>query len=361
MEDCLPIPQLAYGDFSKWFHQHVGSQHIPLLGSLELTFRCNLRCQHCYIPPEQRIGRREQELSLPGIKRILDEITDAGCLWLLMTGGEPLLRPDFTDIYLYAKRKGLILTLFTNGTLVTPRIADFLAEWRQFKIEITLYGATQQTYERVTGIPGSYARCRRGIDLLLERNLPLSLKTVVMTLNAPELDQMKTLAKDLGVEFRFDPVLHAALDGSARPTQLRLTPEQVAELESSDPDRARQWPEMMRENFKLEYDDRNLYLCGAGKVSFHIDPTGRLSICISHRNPSYDLRAGSFREGWYTFLPQVFSRQHSDRFPCAGCELRAICPQCPAYGESEHRDAEARVDYLCQLTKLRYELFVGRI
>ena len=108
---------------------------------------------------------------------------DEGCRWLLLTGGEPFLRPDFLDIYTNANKKGLLLTLFTNGTLLTPRSADLLAERRPFAIEITLYGATQQTYERITGIPGSYARCRRGIDLLLERNLPLKLKTMVMTLN----------------------------------------------------------------------------------------------------------------------------------------------------------------------------------
>ena len=182
MDDCSGLSDLGYGEFSEWLHRKVGDQRIPISGSLEVTLRCNLRCQHCYIPGERRLSRKERELSLGEIQRILDEITDAGCLWLLLTGGEPLLRRDFLDIYTYAKRKGLLLTFFTNGTLVTRRIADHLAEWRPFNIEITLYGATQETYERVTGIPGSYTRCRRGIDLLLERNLPLGLKTMVMTL-----------------------------------------------------------------------------------------------------------------------------------------------------------------------------------
>ena len=202
MDDCNGLSELGYGEFSESLHRRVGNQHIPITGSFEVTLRCNLRCQHCYIPGERRRSRKEPELNLEEMQRILDEITDAGCLWLLLTGGEPLLRRDFLDIYTYAKRKGLLLTLFTNGTLVTRRIADYLADWRPFKIEITLYGATQETYERVTGIPGSYARCRRGIDLLLERKLPLSLKTMVMTLNHAELDQMKALAASLGVQFR---------------------------------------------------------------------------------------------------------------------------------------------------------------
>jgi radical SAM protein with 4Fe4S-binding SPASM domain len=357
MDTCSSLPQQKYGEFSQWLHRRVGNQHIPVLGSLELTFRCNLRCQHCYLPLERRTSPGVGELSLVEIQRLLDEVTDLGCFWLLLTGGEPLLRPDFADIYTYAKRKGLIMTLFTNGTLLTPPLADLLAEWRPFNIEITLYGATQATYERVTGVPGSYKRCRRGIDLLLERKLPLALKTMVMTLNHHELEQMKSLAASLGVQFHFDPVLHAAMDGSLQPTLLRLTPEEVVQVERSDPDRAREWPKSIQENLNNPISDRSLFLCGAGKSSFHVDALGRLSMCITNRNPLYDLRVGSFKEGWEIFLPQVTSRQYSDHFACAGCNLRSICIQCPAYSEIEYQDAEARVEYLCQLTKTRYAEF----
>jgi radical SAM protein with 4Fe4S-binding SPASM domain len=358
MDDCTGIPELGYGEFSEWLHRKVGNQHIPISGSLEVTLRCNLRCQHCYIPGERRLNRKERELSLGEIQRILDEITDAGCLWLLLTGGEPLLRRDFLDIYTYAKRRGLILTIFTNGTLVTRRIADYLAEWRPFRIEITLYGATQETYERVTGVPGSYARCRRGIDLLLEHNLPLGLKTMVMTLNYTELDQMRALAASLGVAFRFDPILNPALDGSARPTYLRITPEEIVAIEKADPDRARRWPESIREKLMKKIQGRQLFLCSAGKNSYHIDAAGRLCMCISARKPFYDLNSGNFIEGWEQFLPEITSRQYSDRYGCVGCSLRIICAQCPALSELEYNDAEQRVEYLCQLTKLRRDSFV---
>lgn len=357
MDDCSSLPQQSYSEFSHWLQSRVEDQHIPILGSLELTFRCNMRCQHCYIPLDQRVGRGEAELTLAEIQGILDEITDLGCFWLLLTGGEVLLRPDFLDIYSYARNKGLLLTLFTNGTLLTPQIADHLAQWRPFDIEITLYGASQETYERVTGIPGSYARCRRGIDLLLERNLPLALKTMVMTLNHHELEQMKRLAEELGVRFHFDPVLQLAMDGSTRPACFRLTPQEVVQVEKADPLRAREWPKSIQENLANTVSDRRLFLCGAGKSSFHIDPLGRLSMCISSRYPSYDLKPGSFQEGWEIFLPQVTSRQYSDRYSCADCGLRFICIQCPAFSEIEFQDAEARVEYLCQLTKSRYAEF----
>ena len=358
MDDCGGIPQQGYGEFSDWLHQRVGNQRIPLQGSLEVTMRCNLRCQHCYIPTEQRASRDNKELSFTEISRILDEITDAGTLWLLLTGGDPFMRADFLDIYNYAKRKGLILSVFTNGTKVTPRIADYLSEQRPFSIEITLYGATKETYERVTGIPGSYEKCRRGIDLILERNLPLSLKTMVMTLNHRELEQMKSLAKSLGVSFRFDAILNPATDGSARPVNLRLPPKEILEIEKADPDRVSRWPELYENHQSAPISDRKMYLCGAGKQGFHIDAAGRLSICMTARKPYFDLRHGSFKEGWEQFLPQVMAREYSPNFECLSCDLRDACAQCPAVAELENGDAEKRVDFLCQIARLRWDAFL---
>jgi MoaA/NifB/PqqE/SkfB family radical SAM enzyme len=199
--DCPSIQDLSYGSFSSYLHGRFSRERIPLNGSLEVTARCNLRCEHCYLPFSERKGSKEAELSLPEIQRLFSEIAEEGCLWLLLTGGEPFLRQDFLDIYDDAKKKGFILTLFTNGTLINESIADHLAEWRPIAIEISLYGATQEIYERVTGIPGSYSRCMHGIELLLERGLPIKLKSVLMTLNQHELEQMRQQSQGLGLEF----------------------------------------------------------------------------------------------------------------------------------------------------------------
>ncbi len=360
MDDCSGIPQLGYGEFSEWLHKKVGNQRIPISGSLEVTMRCNLRCQHCYIPIERRASRNVRELSLPEIKRILDEITDAGCLWLLLTGGDPFIRRDFLDIHTYARHKGLILTLFTNGTLITPRIADYLAEWRPFNMEITLYGATQETYERVTGIPGSYKRCMRGIELLLERKLPLGLKTMVMTINQHELNLMKSFAASLGLHFRFDAILHSALDRSSYPHSLRLAPSEIVSIENHDPDLVRIWPDHFQKLFDNIKPSRNMYLCNAGKQSFHIDAAGRLTLCLTARQPFFDLRDNTFKEGWESFLPQVTDQQYKKGYPCVGCRLRTMCPQCPAMAELEYGETEKRVEFLCQVTRLRKEAFVSQ-
>ena len=136
-----------------------------------------------------------RELSTDELRRIIDEIADAGCLWLLFTGGEIFARKDFLEIYTHAKQRGLLISLFTNGTQVTPAIADYLAVWRPFAIEITLYGRTRETYERLTGVPGSFDRCMRGIRLLKERGLPLKLKSVAVTINRHETPRHAALRR----------------------------------------------------------------------------------------------------------------------------------------------------------------------
>jgi len=202
------LDTLSYGKFSLNLRQKVEGQRVPLSGVIELTRRCPLKCVHCYnnLPPENSQAR-SQELSFKEHCRILDEITEAGCLWLLFTGGEILLRKDFLDIYAYAKRKGFLITLFTNGILLTEEIADFLADAPPFTTEITLYGHTAETYERITQVPGSFERCMRGIRLLKERGLPLKLKTMALTLNLHEIGDMKKFAEeDLGISFKIDPI-----------------------------------------------------------------------------------------------------------------------------------------------------------
>jgi radical SAM protein with 4Fe4S-binding SPASM domain len=354
---CSSLHTLGYGDFSDRLHNRLRDERIPLNGSLEVTMRCNLRCEHCYIPLSQRGGSSKGELSLAEIRRIFSEISDAGCLWLLLTGGEPFLRRDFLQIYDDAKQKGFITTIFTNGTLINEQIADHLAEWRPFEIEISLYGATQTTYERVTGIPGSYARCRRGIDLLLERELPLYLKSVLITLNQQELEQMKLLSENLGAKFRFDPVINAGIDGDLYPTRFRLTPEQIVEIESQDPGRSAQWPEEFEEVRGTSVETNRMFICGAGRSAFHIDAFGKLCLCLSARQPGYDLRSGSFKDGWQQFLPGLRSMEYSSSYECLGCELRALCAQCPAMAQAEFGDLETRVPFACQLAHLRRQAF----
>lgn len=356
--DCPYVPVISYGDFSRRLHEKVAGQRIPITGSIEVTARCNLRCVHCYINiPAGDRGAMERELGSQEFCHLLDQMADEGCLWLLLTGGEPFLRTDFLDIYTYAKKKGFLVTLFTNGTTITPHIADHLAELPPFVVEITLYGRTEKTYERITGIPGSYARCMQGISLLLQRNVPLKLKTMVLTLNRHEIWAMKEYARTLGVEFRFDPVLNVRIDGGRRPADFRVSPEEVAALDLADEKRLKSWKEFCDNFWGPPPHPQYLYQCGAGVTSFHIDPYGALSTCMMARVPSYDLLGGTFHEGWDNFMPRVRKQKWSRQSPCKNCELISLCGQCPGWGQMESGDPEAPVEYLCKIAHARAEGF----
>jgi len=355
--ECPHIANISYAQFGERLYKQVEAKRIPVSGSIELTFRCNLRCAHCYCNlPANDQDAVKKELKTEEVLHIFDQIAEAGCLWLLITGGEPLLRKDFLEIYTYAKKKGFITTLFTNGTLMTPEIADYLAEWPPHSVEITLYGATKETYESVTKISGTYERCKRGIDLLLEREIPLGLKTMLMTLNHDEVSQIKEYAEGLGVKFRYDPLLNPRLDGNKTPCNFRLSPEEVIKLDLADEKRAKEWREYC-EKFVRPFRSDSLFVCGAGVSTFHIDPYGRMSACEMTRFQSYELRCGSFQGGWYEFIPEFLAKKPTSDYPCGRCELISLCGQCPAWAWLENGNPEAPVEYLCQIAHLRAAAF----
>ncbi|MBI5233127.1 MAG: radical SAM protein [Deltaproteobacteria bacterium] len=342
------IKAIDYSAFSLSLHEAALQKDIPLDGTLELTAHCNLNCVHCYI----RDDSRKDELTYTEICRILDEITDAGCLWLLLTGGEPLVRKDFFDIYKYAKQKGLIITLFTNGTLITEETAIFLKKWTPFSVEITLYGATREVYEAMTGAPGSYDACVNGIKLLVKHGVPLSLKTMVTTINKHELLEIKRFAEGLGLKFRYDPIINPRLDGSKSPYDVRVTADEVVEFDINDEERTREWIELY-EKFYGPASAEHLFNCGVGKSSFHITPSGRLQVCELVPRPDYDLRRNSFVDG-YSLFPGIRSKRLKGAETCAGCEYILICDNCPGFSMLEgDNDGERPVDYHCRTASKR--------
>jgi len=347
----------AYADFSAAFHEKLQAARTPSDVTIEVTRRCPLECAHCYnnLSMVDSAARRG-ELSLEEHRRLLDELAEAGCLWLLYTGGEIFARHDFLDIYTAAKRKGFLITLFTNGTLITPRIADYLADWRPFAIEITLYGATRETYEALTGIPGSYNRCLRGIRLLKERGLPLALKTVVVSINKHEIGAMKALAQELGVHFKFDAMMTPRIDCSRSPLEVRLQPWEIVKMDLEDPRRVAEW-KALAERFAREVKPHlrrgDVYRCGGGVEGFAIDPEGKMSICVISQRDKYDWRSGSVAEGWGRFLKDVRGKPATKVTKCTACEIRDMCGMCPANAELEAGDPEAPVDFLCHVAHLR--------
>lgn len=356
--ECLQPSVISLTEFAHRLENQIAGSRIPITGSIEATARCNLHCVHCYINLSFGDSKAQaKELTYKELCGILDQVAAQGCLWLLFTGGEPFIRPDFLDIYTYAKKKGFLITLFTNGTTITPHIADYLTEWRPFSIEITLYGHTKKTYESVTGIADSYERCIHGIELLMKRSLPLKLKTVVLTLNKHEMLDMKKYAGNLGVDFRFDSVLNLRIDGDRRPVEFRIAPEEIVTLDLADEKRMKDWQEFCNKFWGPSEEPEYLYHCGAGVKTFHVDSCGLLSSCMMTRSPSYDLRQGTFGEGWHDFMVRVRSQKWLSESPCKRCDLIAMCGQCPGVAQMENGNPEEPVEYLCRIAHLRAQAF----
>jgi radical SAM protein with 4Fe4S-binding SPASM domain len=331
---------------------------MPLEVAIEVTRRCPLECHHCYNNLAMGdLDARNRELTKEEYFKLLDDLLGMGVLWLLFTGGEIFARKDFLEIYTYAKKKGFLITLFTNGTVINEKIADYLLEWPPFNIEITLYGRTRETYEALTAVPGSYDRCLRGVKLLRDRGLPLKLKTVGTTINRHEVLSMRSFAEDdLHVEFRFESLISPRIDCSQSPVAVRLSPEEVVALDLHLPKVATEH----RKNIEREINlppalekISTVYSCGGGAKAFAIDPYGHMSICVLSHQESYDIRSGSVKEGWEHFLLEVRKRERKRISKCVSCRLHTVCSMCPANGELENGDAESPVEFLCEVAHLR--------
>ncbi len=184
------LPQRDFIEFSSSIERESEHGRIPFMGTLELTYRCNLNCCHCYCNLPVSDPKRHEELKLNEIKRVIDEIVDSGCLWLLLTGGEPLVRKDFWDIYYYSLRKGLLVEIFTNATLINEETAKKLSDLPPLGIEISIYGSNHSAYDKVTQVDGSFINALKGIKWLKKYKVGFSLKTMVTTLNLDDLESM---------------------------------------------------------------------------------------------------------------------------------------------------------------------------
>jgi radical SAM protein with 4Fe4S-binding SPASM domain len=355
------LEQLSYGAFSADLHQRQAGERMPLQVSIEVTRRCPLECLHCYNNlPMGDMEAKRREMTKEEHFRMLDELVEMGCFWLLYTGGEIFARKDFLEIYTYAKKKGFLITLFTNGTIINEQIADYLVEWPPFAIEITLYGRTRETYEALTAVPGSYDRCLRGIKLLKERGLPLKLKTVPTSINKHEVGAMRLFAEEeLGVEFKMDGQINPRIDCSQSPLAVRLTPEELVALDMADPKGKSEYLRLAKHDLEkpanLSQID-TIYFCGGGMNSFAINAWGEVGICVISQQETFSVRAAGVQAVWEESLLQLRNRKRTRVTKCVECRIQSLCGMCPANGEMENGDRESPVEFLCNVAHLRAQV-----
>ncbi len=332
-------------------YRKARERRIPLSGSLELTWRCNLRCVHCFQDSQRD---RFEEMSTDEWKRLIDEMARAGCLRLTLTGGEPLVRADFREIYEHAHARGFLITLFTNGALLREEHLELLAERPPRAIEVTLYGASAARYEEVSGCGAAFEPVMSATRALAKRGLPLTLKTVVTRQLAGEFASIRGVAEELGVGFRWDSTVVPRLDGDKAPLAWRLGPQQSLLLEraalGSASERCPQGAARGEE----------LLTCAATRTAFNVGPDGSLTGCVLLRQPAFSAREFGFFEAWERLGEVSLLRRSAVAGTCGSCDLWAYCRCCPAVSNLEQGSPEAPVEYHCRLAAMRQGSSRGR-
>jgi MoaA/NifB/PqqE/SkfB family radical SAM enzyme len=336
---------------------------LPLEGNIDLTYRCNCNCRHCWLrlPANDKVEKRE--LSLDEIDRIVGEARAMGCRRWLISGGEPMLRPDFVDIFDMVTHSSLPYSLNTNGTLITPAIARLLK--RKGAKMVALYGATAEIHDHITRTPGSFAATMRGFAYLRDANVGFIVQLIPMRDNYHEFVAMTRLARSLSPVYRVGaPWLYLSVCRSAvcsrEISRQRLDPADAIHLDPPDvaaddePMTAIERDDRPAARHQPDADSRLFVACIEGCRDFHIDPYGGMTFCPFVKDSAlrYNLQNGTFREAWDKFIPSLAGKvQGGPEYEenCGRCEKREDCRWCPAYGYLEEGRFSAKVTYLCDL------------
>ncbi|GAB4309284.1 MAG: radical SAM protein [Myxococcota bacterium] len=317
---------------------------MPASASIELTSLCNFRCLHCYLGAKRD---EEKTLTADKWKEILREMADAGCLSLLITGGEPLLYKDFADVYSFAKKQGFIVTLFTNGSLLGDEHIELFKRLPPFQIELSFYGSEERTYSKFTGTIGAFERVLTNTKRMIDAGIRIGIKTMLARGIVGEFDKIRELAGELGVSFRYDGDLCGAF--GVAPSE-RLSARELVNIERTDAIRVGQW----RKNLSSEFivPKEQLFVCGAGKSGFHIAPDGTMHPCLLERDISISLLENSFIEAWKKLKTAVSSQKRTMN-GCDGCEDARLCGFCPPVATLEGVSRAGPSPFHCELAELR--------
>lgn len=357
--------------FVKRTKPHEFARLRPQVGALdiELTERCNNECLHCCINlPANDMAAKIREMTTAQVKDILQQAADLGCLRVRFTGGEPFLRSDFVELYLFARHLGLKVLLFTNARLITPQIADLLARIPpRIPIEVTVYGMTAASYDAVTQVPGSFAQFWRGVGLLLEHRIPFIVKQSLLPPNRHEIELFEQWAATIpwmdkrpGYTMNFD--LRCRRDDEKKNRNiagLRFSPAATVAISMRQEARYRASNEEFRAKRFMGVPGDRLFSCGACTgQSGCVDAYGRLQPCMGLRMPelTVDLVGTGSVPGFrlnealarFPALGQMRATNPEYLRRCARCFLKGFCTQCPAKSWTEHGTLDTPVEYLCE-------------
>ena len=329
-------------------------QNILMHALLELTNNCNLWCRHCYITHRPAKG----ELTLDEIKPILDQLTELGTLFLTLTGGEALSRKDFFSIAEYARQKEFSISLFTNGTLITPSAADQLKELALERAEISILGATAATHDAITQVEGSFEKAIAGARLLLDRGINVQLKTTWMKLNIDESEEIRDLVDSIeGSLFRGGNLIIHRRDGSAETSTLAAEENQMRAMQQRRLDRypgAQLPPDPPPLS---EEQKKDIIPCGAGQTSVRIDAYGSVYPCAAINVPLGNARTTPLAEIWYGSeeLKRIRAIRLADLPECSACDLWQRYTRCAGLALMETGSLLAASPQACRVARIQHK------
>jgi len=259
----------------------------PFGAGIELTAKCNLNCVHCYAKPD----RFHKDMSTQEFKCIFDILIEKGMIEAYFTGGEIFTRPDFEEIFVYAKKKGVLLSLLTNLTLLNDNHIRLFKEYPVETISTSVYGCTKETYESVTGVNGSFDRFIKALEKLKTSGIPFELKFITLKQNYSDVNKAVDFAKKYEVPISVNMDIHAANDGSDSPINHRISAEEAVLFDIYDPDRAMYWESLAKDIYNgtrslypkrasQRFGEDYLYPCSVAYQEVYITSDCKIQGCV---------------------------------------------------------------------------------
>lgn len=327
------------------FARRKRGEVIPSDIQFDVTYRCNLKCVHCYVESAVNAPHSD-ELSTLEIKGILGQLFEAGVLSVTFSGGEPLCRPDIFEIMEFARDRGLFFGLKTNGTLITEKVADRLSKLGVVGVHVSLYAAIPPIHACITGVPGSFSETIQSIKLLHERNIRVGIKTSLMKYNADEVQALELLAEQLGVDFRPDPIIFPKMEEIGCVEDIRMDDHQLKKVALH-----RNW---VPSDEQLTHEDLEEHLiCNAARTRCAISPEGEVYPCGIWRIPMGDLRHQTFKNIWHGAVAEkIRSIKLRHMGVCAWCDLAKYCARCMALAYMENGSISGPSSENCRLARV---------
>ncbi len=308
---------------------------IPLSVQVDLTYRCNEQCVHCYLDHEDH-----GEMTTSEIKHLFDELAEAGVFFLTMSGGEILMRKDFFEILEYARALNFCVKLKTNAVMIRERQADRIRSLGVYSVQISIYSHRPEVHDAITKIPGSLKRSVEAIRFLKAQGLKVTIANVLMLQNLQDYPGVKALAEELGVEVTLDPTITPKMDGDRALLDLNVD-EAALRAVFHDENLVGNVEEFCAPPRKVDDDDLDLLPCSAGHTACYVSPYGDVYPCVQFPLPSGNVRHTPFLEIWRHSdqLNEVRSITARDLPSCSQCTHIGSCTRCPglAYMEGNMR------------------------